>query len=147
MRFGLHVLVGLLLLGPVLASCGKKGDPFLPAREPANMVSGLEGTWNGENVLLTGRVKEPSKVREGEGFRVYYAVYPLDDPPCDGCPIEYQGYQPFGREAVTGDVFSFAMPEIRRGNIYYFEVRVIGPDGSPGPPSKRVRVEVPKGTE
>jgi hypothetical protein len=144
MRPGHPVLVTFLLLGLVFASCGKKGDPFLPTKEPANEVTGFEGTWNGEDVLLTGRVKEPSKVREGDGCRVYYAVYPLDAPPCEGCPIEYRGYESFGREAVTGDVFSFKVPGIRRGNIYFFEVRVVGPDGSPGPPSNRVRVEVPE---
>jgi hypothetical protein len=144
MRPGHPVLVTLLFLGLVFVSCGKKGDPFLPAKEPVNRVTGLEGAWNGEDLLLTGRIQEPSKVREGDGCRVYYAVYPLDRPPCEGCPIEYQGYQAFGHEAVTGDVFSFKMPGIRRGNIYYFEVRVMGPDGSPGAPSDRVRVEVPE---
>ena len=144
MRPGHPVLVALVLLGLVFASCGKKGDPFVPSKEPPNKVTGFEGTWNGEDVLLTGRVEEPAKVREGEGCRVYYAVYPWDDPPCEGCPIEYRGYQSFGREALTGDVFSFKMPGIRRGNIYFFEARVMGPDGSLGPPSNRVKVEVPE---
>lgn len=144
MRLGLPVLAGLLLLGLVCASCGKKGDPFVPAGEPANTVTGIEGTWTGEDVLLAGRVREPSKVREGEAFRAYYAAYPLDEPPCEGCPIAYQGYHPFGREALTGDAFSFTMPGIRRGNVYYFEVRVVDPEGNPGPPSKRVKVEVPQ---
>jgi hypothetical protein len=75
---------------------------------------------------------------------MYYAVYPLDQPPCEGCPIEYQGFHPFGREALKGDVFSLKVPEIRRGNIYFFEARIVGLDGSPGPPSNRVRIEVPK---
>lgn len=144
MRPGHLVLVALLLLGMVFCSCGKKGDPFLPAKEPAPKVIGFDGRWTGEDVLLTGRVEDPAKVREGDGCRVYYAVYPLDAPPCEGCPIEYGGYRSFGREAVTGDVFSFKMPGIRRGNIYYFEARVLGPDGSLGPPSDRVKVEVPK---
>ena len=144
MRPGHLVLVALLLLGVVLCSCGKKGDPFLPAKEPAPKVTGFEGTWNGEDVLLTGRIEEPAKVREGDGCWVYSALYPLDEPPCEGCPIEYRGYRSFGREALSDGVFTFKMPGIRRGNIYFFEARVIGPEGSLGPPSDTVKVEVPK---
>jgi hypothetical protein len=144
MRAAHPVLLTLLFFGLVFVSCGKKGDPFPPTKEIVSRVTGLEGAWSGEDVLLTGRIEEPAKVREGNGCRLYYAAYPLDRPPCEGCPIEYQGYESFGREAITGDVFSFKMPGIRRGNIYFFEVRLIGPEGNPGPPSNRVQVEVPE---
>jgi hypothetical protein len=144
MRAAHPVLVTLLLFGLVFVSCGKKGGPFPPSKETVNRVTGLEGTWNGEDVLLTGRIEETAEVREGDGCRLYYAAYPVDRPPCEGCPVEYQGYESFGQEALTGDVFSFKMPGIRRGNIYFFEVRLIGPEGNPGPPSNRVQVEVPE---
>lgn len=143
MRLGHALLVILLFGGLGLLSCGKKGDPFLSAETPVSRVTGLEGVWSGEDVLLTGRIEDPSQLREGEGCRVYYALYPLDQPPCEGCPIEYEGFRSFGREAVTGDVFSFKVPAVRRGSIYFFEARVIGADGSPGPASNRVRVEAP----
>jgi hypothetical protein len=144
MRPGRPALVLLLFLGLLSVACGKKGDPFVPAKEAANRVDGLDVGWKGAEVLLTGRIEKPAEMREGEGFRVYYAVYPLDQPPCEGCPIEFQGYYTFGREAVSGDAFSCKVPEIRRGSVYFFEARVMTPEGTPGPPSNRVSIEVPE---
>jgi len=144
MRPGRAVLVMVLVFGLLFAGCGKKGDPFVPAREPENRVTGLDVAWNGVDVLLSGRVEKPAKMQEGESLRVYYAAYPLDEPPCEGCPIEFQGYHAFGREAVSGDAFSCSVPEIRRGSVYFFEARVMSPEGSPGPPSNRVSIEVPE---
>jgi len=141
MRPGLPLSVLFLWLCLALISCGKKGDPFLPATQGDGRVTGLKGEWNGEYVLLTGRTREA--MREGAGIRAYYAAYPLDQPPCEGCPIEYQGYESFGREVMGKSGFSCRITEIQTGNIYFFEVRIIGPGGSLGPPSNRVGVEVP----
>jgi hypothetical protein len=44
---------------------------------------------------------------------------------------------------VSENGFSSRITEIRPGNLYFFEVRVTGPGGRQGPPSKRVQVEVP----
>jgi hypothetical protein len=147
MRPGQPVLLALLFLSLVTVSCGKKAAPFLPSKEPSNRVTDLGGVWNGKDLLITGRVQEPLEAKEGDGCRIYYSVYPLDQPPCEGCPIEYQGYQPFGREALRGDGFSFIVPGIQRGNVYFFEARIVGPDGSSGLPSNTVRVEVPYNQE
>lgn len=132
-----------LLLCLALISCGKKGDPFLPAVEgDGGRVTGLKGEWDGEYVLLTGRIHEAT--RQGAGIKAYFASYPLAEPPCEGCPIEYQGFQSFGREVMSESGFSCEMTEIKPGNIYFFEVRVIGPGNRQGPPSNRVQVEVPE---
>lgn len=131
----------MLLLCWTLISCGKKGDPFLPAPEANARVSDLQGEWNGESVLLSGRSDEA--VEEGATIRAYYAAYPLDEPPCEGCPIQYQGFQSFGLEVMSGGGFSCRITEIRPGNVYFFQVRILSPGGSLGPPSHRVRVEVP----
>ena len=140
----IHFLPALfLLLCTALISCGKKGDPFLPAMEGGGgRVSGLKGEWDGKFVLLSGRIHEATG--QDAGVRAYFGSYPVDQPPCDGCPIEYQGFQSFGPEVVSESVFSCEMTEIKPGNIYFFEVRVIGPGGNQGPPSNRVQVEVPE---
>jgi hypothetical protein len=130
-----------LLLSLALISCGKKGDPFLPVVAEEGRVSILKGESNGENVDLTGRIQ--GAMREGSTLRAYYAAYPLDQPPCEGCPIEYQGFESFDRDSVSGDGFTCRITGIQPGNLYFFEARIIGPEGGQGPPSNRVRVEVP----
>jgi hypothetical protein len=128
-----------------LFSCGKKAAPFLPVKGANPRVTGLQGEWKGDYVLLTGQIQDSSGAGGSiEGCRVYYAIYPQDQPPCEGCPIEYKGFQIFGKEVMTPTGFACKMPGIERENIYYFEVRVMGPKGSLGPPSNRVRVEPPK---
>jgi len=144
MRAAGAVVVVLLFFGLVSISCGKKGDPFLPSKETLGQVTDFEGAWTGEEVLLTGRIQEPAELGEGRACRVYYAEYPEDRSPCDGCPVEYQGYRSFGSDIVNRGSFSFRMPEVRRGNVYFFEARLVGLDGSLGPPSNRVRVDVPE---
>jgi hypothetical protein len=134
------LFVLLLLICSVMISCGKKGDPFLPAPEDPGRITGLKAEWTGESVLLTGRIE--GEIREGGGIRAYYASYPLDQPPCEGCPIEYQGFESFGREATAGRGFSCLMRPIRPGALYFFEVRVMGPGQRQGPPSNRLRLEV-----
>ncbi|MBN2031695.1 MAG: hypothetical protein JW836_00340 [Deltaproteobacteria bacterium] len=124
-----------------LIACGKKGDPFVPVKEPLNHVTDLEGMWDGESIVLTGRIQ--GAMKEGTIIRAYYAMYPPDQIPCEGCPIEYEGFQPFGREVVSENRFLCRIREIKPGNIYFFEIKVIGSGGGQGPPSKRVRVEVP----
>jgi hypothetical protein len=126
----------------VLISCGKKGDPFLPVVERDVRITLLKGEWNGEYLDLTGRIH--GIMKEGASIRAYYAAYPLDQPPCEGCPVEYQGFQSFGRHVVSESGFSCRMTEIQPGNLYFFEAMIIGPGDSPGPPSNRVRVTVPK---
>lgn len=142
MRPGTLALMAILLVTFVSASCGKKASPFLPVRVPATAVTGLAGAWDGLDVLLTGRVGDPANIRGRETFRVYYAAYPPAQLPCEGCPIEFQGYQAFGLDALAGDTVSFRMPGIERGQIYFFEARIAGPEGSLGPPSNRARVDV-----
>jgi len=132
----------MLLLSLPLISCGKRGDPFIPPPQGEDLrVTGLRGEWKGEFVLLSGRVREP--IGEVAGLRAYYAAYPLDQAPCEGCPIQYQGFQSFGPDVIKGNGFSCRIADIRPGNVYFFEVRVLGPGGGLGPGSNRVQVEVP----
>lgn len=136
-RFLVFICASGILLGAV--ACGKKGDPFLPRQAFSARVTDLKGEQVKGDILLKGKITS----REGlEGARVYYAQYSLENAPCEGCPIEYQGYQAFGAEVIMEDGFSCDMPAKSEQHIYYFRVNLIGPGGTIGPPSDTVKVVV-----
>ena len=125
------------------ASCGRKGDPFLPQQSTNVRVVDLKGAWQGGYIELKGGVVDSSGPDSTiGGSRVYYAVYPADDAPCDGCPIEYQGFHTYGPEAVQEGRFFCRIPGAVKGNVYYFEVRLAGAKGGLGPPSNQAKVVV-----
>jgi hypothetical protein len=108
-------------------TCGKKGDPFLPKKEFPARVTDLEGERQTEVIVLRGKISGP---KEAEGAKVYYAQYPLEKSPCEGCPIEYQGY------------FLCRIPVKGQGQVYFFRVNLIGPSETMGPSSDMVKVVV-----
>ena len=102
-------------------------------------MTDLEGERQKEVIVLSGKISGPKEV---EGARVYYAQYPLEKSPCEGCPIEYQGYQAFGAEVVTEEGFLCRIPVKGQGQAYFFRVNLIGPSEAIGPPSDTVKVVV-----
>ena len=62
--------------------------------------------------------------------------------PCDGCPIEFQGFHVYGTEAVQEGRFFCKIPGALKGNIYYFEVQLEEEEGVLGPSSNRAKVVV-----
>jgi hypothetical protein len=44
-------------------------------------------------------------------------------------------------DALKRGIFSCRVPGKHRDRLYYFKVHLLGPDGSPGPPSNRTRVD------
>lgn len=143
-----RILIILLCLGILLTAptCGKKGPPFLPQKELSVKVADLTGEWVEEYILLKGNInglKETEKAMDlVKGCRVYYGEYTLDNPPCEGCPIEYHGYHGFGPEVVTEERFLCRVPGKIQKRIYYFKIHLIGSGGVIGPPSNRIRVAV-----
>jgi predicted small lipoprotein YifL len=137
MRF-LALLCALAILVATLA-CGKKGDPFLPQKEVSAKVTDLRGEREKGNILLRGEIRDP---RDVQGARVYSAQFSLEDPPCEGCPIEYQGYQSFGAEVVTEEGFFCTLPVKVQRQVYFFRVNLIGSGGRMGPPSETVKVVI-----
>ena len=136
-----YLLLVLMLLIP--ASCGKKTNPTLPQKSTNAKVVDLKGAWQGGYVELKGSVSGSSGPDSAAtGARVHYAVYPESDPPCDGCPIEFQGFHTYGSEVIREGRFFCKVPGALKGNIYYFEVQLTGDKGSLGPLSNRVRVLV-----
>jgi hypothetical protein len=133
------VVLGAMLLMP---SCGKKGPPFLPKKPFDAGVMNLQAEWRVGSVFLEGHVVGAKEKDSVQGARVDYAQYPLDEPPCEGCPIEYRDHHRFGPEVVTGTGFGCEVPVDTKEEIYYFKVHLVGPDDAVGPPSNTVRVVV-----
>jgi hypothetical protein len=124
----------------IMPCCGKKGPPFLAKKPFDAYVMNLEGQRRAGSVLLEGRVVGAKDKDLVQGARVDFARYPLDEPPCEGCPIEYRGSHRFGPEVVKGAGFGCEVPVDVKEDIYYFKVHLLGPDNTVGPPSNAVRV-------
>jgi hypothetical protein len=137
------VSLGLIL---ILLACGKKGPPFLPDGSMALRIEDLRGEWEDGNAVLKGSITAPSSkektLQDVTGYRVYHAWYPLERPPCDGCPVEYQWLRDMERAEIRGDRFSCQIPGIKRKGIHFFEVRLVGRRGAVGPRSNRIRLVV-----
>ena len=128
-------------------ACGKKGSPFLHREEFSVRVVDLKAEWVKEYVFLKGKISGPGGLLGPKqamdlvkGAKVYYGQYPLENPPCAGCPIKYHGFHGFGPEVLTEKGFLCKVPGKKKGEIYFFKVHLIGPEGAVGPTSERVRV-------
>ena len=133
----------LVLMVLILSSCGVKGDPFLAQKSTNIRVVDLKGAWQGGYIELKGGIVDSADPdSEVTGARVHCAIYPVTEPPCDGCPIEFQGFHTYGTEAVQEGRFFCKIPGAVKGNIYYFEVQLAGEKGVLGPPSNRAKVMV-----
>jgi len=128
----------------MVPSCGKKAPPFLRQREPLSArVVDLEGKWVGDDIVLRGIMREEGANPERKtitGLRVYYAEYPLASPPCEGCPLEFEGYRDFGREVLTDGGVEFTVKGKNKERIYYFKAHLMGDKGLVGPPSNIAKV-------
>ena len=131
-----------------MASCGKKGPPFMTQKEFSQRVVDLRGEWTEGYILLEGKIAGPPGTaerqgdREGmKGARVYYREFLSTDAPCEGCPMDYQGYHGFGPEVAAGEGFLCRVPGKGRGRTYFFQVQLMGPNGAMGPSSDRIRVD------
>jgi hypothetical protein len=103
-------------------------------------VVDLRGAWQGGYIELKGGIADRDPAVSGS--RVHYAIYPVEEPPCDGCPIEFQGFHTFGTESVQEGRFFCKIPGAVKGNLYYFEVQLAGEKGVLGPRSTRAKVVV-----
>jgi len=135
----------IILMGMFLCAnaCGKKSPPFFPQKQVEAYVVDLSGEQTERRILLRGTlqgVRDPNGIRELEGARVFYARYPIEDPPCEDCPIEYGAYQDLGVEAFTAGGFQGELPVQPEPQIYFLKVLLIGKGGALGPASDRVKI-------
>lgn len=138
-------MVPILLMGILLCAnaCGKKAPPFLPQQQIEARVVDLGAEKTERGILLRGAIRglrDPNGIRELEGARVLYARYPIEDPPCEDCPIEYRAYQDLGVEALTAEGFQGELPIEPEPQIYFLKILLIGNGGALGPASNRVKV-------
>jgi len=137
------LVLGLFL---TLAACGKKAPPFLPQKTFGAKVVNLRVEYQNNILVLKGQVQGLNGIESPEtqvsGCRVYYVQYPLEKKPCSGCPIEFRDHRQFGPEIINKEGFVCQMPDIKIGQIYYFKVLLIGPDGYLGPVSERISIEI-----
>lgn len=141
-----RLLLSSLLLGGLLITpaCGKKGPPTLPVRPISTKVVDLKGERIGNDIVLEGDFTGligSEKEGPATGVRVYFAQFPLENPPCAGCPIAYQGHDNLGPEVIKKEGFSYRLKDRPTGQTYFFRVNIIGPDGTLGPPSNQVQIK------
>jgi len=141
-----RLVLGSLLMGSLLITpaCGKKGPPFIPKKPVAAKVVDLKAERSGNDIVLEGNIGglgEPGKEKQFTGLRVYFAQYPLKDPPCADCPIEYKDHYDLGSEVIKGERFLYRLKDRPKDQIYFFRMNIIGPEGNLGPPSKQVQVK------
>jgi len=137
-------LILMLTLVFVLVRCGKKGPPFLPEKEIPYRLNALSVEQQGGGFHLEGKVVDPRDparpVPVIEVGRVYHACYPLDNPPCENCPIDYGPFRSVRGEQVGKGRFSCQVPVKAGKGIHFFKIRLIGPEGGIGPFSDRVKI-------
>lgn len=137
----LFVFGGIFL---VLFACGMKGPPFLPERSMPFKVKQMTGEWKDGVVYLTGRmVPRKGDVRNApnvSGCTVYHAQYDLENPPCEGCPVEYGILEEIRADVIKENRFHCQFPRIKTKGIHFFKVRLLGPKETLGPSSNGVRI-------
>lgn len=143
----LKILSLLMMLVFLFCACGKKGPPLAPRQEFTLMIKDLQGEWRNGDLQLAGLlkgVKKDEKVSDlVETCRVYYGKYSLSDPPCDGCPINLQGFYEFkAADVIANGEFTCTLPISEQQYIYYFEIRLVSIGEELGPPSNRIKIEL-----
>ena len=127
-----------------LLACGMKGPPFLPEKSMPFKVNQMTGEWKDGVVYLKGHVAprndDDGNAPDALGCTVYHAQYDLENPPCEGCPMEYGILEEIKADVITEDKFHCQFPRIKTKGIHFFKVRLLGPKGMLGPSSNGARL-------
>jgi hypothetical protein len=109
-------------------------------------VEQLTGEWTIDGVLLKGSIQKSNLKKKGmpevAGCRVYHARYDLKNPPCEGCPIDYAGFEEVQGGILEEEGFLCELYLKKNEGVHFFEVRLIGRKGAVGPPSNRVKLNM-----
>jgi hypothetical protein len=140
----LGIIISLLLaILFVPTACGKKGPPFLHEKALLLRVTGLSVEWKYKGFRLKGELVGPKHEIENpsniKGCRVFYASYPLDAPPCEGCPIEYRLLEEIEGQVISEGRFLCEILVEKKDGFHFFAVRLIGRKGEIGPYSNRAK--------
>jgi hypothetical protein len=74
------------------------------------------------------------------GCRVYYVWYSLDQPPCEGCPIEMASFRDITDQIIKNDQFECRLPAFQQKGICFVMVRIMEKEGLLGPESNRIKL-------
>ncbi len=137
-------LILLFALFFVPVACGKKGPPFLPKVEFSLGVKKLSAELKKGGVYLQGNIIGPQDETIDSstisGCKVFYAFFPVDNPPCEGCPIKFRLLKEIeGKVTIDGRFFCEVLEKKMTG-IYFFKVRLTGKNGGIGPHSNRAKL-------
>jgi predicted small lipoprotein YifL len=139
------ILLAFLFLAILLAlfsACGKKGPPFLPEKKLAARVEGLTAKWVDGTIRLEGSIEGNDKGLGITGCTVYHAWYPLEEPPCEGCPVEMVVVTEGVQTTITKDRFACDIPVTETKGVWFLDVRLTGSHSAVGPPSERITLRV-----
>ena len=79
------------------SACGKKGPLVYVVQKLEMQVKQLSATLDGGRIHLQGTVTGMDSLSEKDfaniGCKVFLALYPLNSPPCEGCPLKYELYR------------------------------------------------------
>lgn len=123
-------------------ACGKKGPPFLPEKALTAKVDRLTAQWADGQIRLEGSIEGNENRSDITGCTIYHAWYPMDHPPCDGCPVELSVFTGTTETAISGDRFSCVIPAEKKKGIWFLEVRLTNSRGAVGPPSERIKLKI-----
>ena len=144
------LLSALVLI--TIPSCGRKKPPFIPKEEITLRVKALTNIReNGEVILqgrfvdLKGRPVSKKDISDIKGCEVYYAQYPIEDPPCEGCPVRFNNSREIKGNVMFKGNFYVKFSGIKQRGIYFFKVCLIDRNKAVGPPSNKTKLvlEVP----
>lgn len=135
-------LVFLAFLCILFSGCGRKSPPFLSAQRNVTVrLDQLQGAWMKQSLALKGLIQGDSASRSFiAGCRVYYVWYPLDEPPCEGCPIDMASFRDISDQIIKNDQFECRLPAFKQKGICFVMVRLMEKEGLLGPESNRIKL-------
>ena len=142
-----NALILLSIVGMLFISgCGKKADPFIPKKGVSQVVQSLTAQYLDGQIALRGRLLRPLTRTDGEPgvikLRVDYSKYGIGHGPCQSCPVDFKEHKVIlARVSEKGHVTArWQVPEGK--GLYLLRLRVVGDNGTLGPPSKVVQMIV-----
>ena len=141
-------IAGALLVLTVAAGCGVKGPPVPPRAALLPVVSGLEASLAGDNMVhlrwrLPAEQIKPSGV-VGE-FWVYRARIEKSSQDCLDCPVLFKRIARVGSdrsEKGADQTLAFSFREtVVSGFKYLYKVKPVTPGGTPGDDSNTVTID------
>jgi len=137
----------MLVLVFVQTGCGRKAWPRVEERKIDVIVSDLRVYWSGNTGLMEGRIVRGDggliDLSDVQGIRIYHAAFPFSLMPCEGCPIEYRNVSVKKIYPAEDGTMRLELEGLTKGDVHFFQVRVLGEKGSSGPLSARVKLTKP----